>query len=160
MNDLNENENNALIDALKNITDVVSVMSNKLDVLDVEINKIKKQLILLQDKINTTKKKDFSNVELNTDVNSESNVEQSSIEQSGLEQTNDSYKNIDETAISTIGDTEIEQVRKNKAHILVDKLIQKKKEIDNKNEVNEFDEKNTVQQNIVTKRKNKIMRRF
>lgn len=159
MNNLNENENNALIDALKNITDVVSVMSNKLDVLDEEINKMKKQLILFQDKI-TTKTKDFSNVELNTDVNSESNVEQSGLEQSGLEQTNDSDKNIDETAISTIGDTEIEEVRKNKAHILVDKLIQKKKEIEKKNEVNEFDEKNAVQQNIVTKRKNKIMRRF
>ena len=42
MNFASENEYNALIDALKNITDVVSVLTNKINSQEEEILKVKK----------------------------------------------------------------------------------------------------------------------
>ena len=197
MNSINENEYNALIDALKNITDVISVLTIKQNLQEEEINRLKNENFSFEENIqnlkNTIEKIKINglileNVELNTEQdntlieytekltkndyvskinNSATNISESNISGSNKE------TDINFTEATTIRETEIERLRKNKAIQIVDKLIQKKKELVNKEnmQIEENNEDNgepdnmdkdeeMQKQNIILKRKNKIMRRF
>lgn len=195
MNSIDENEYNALIDALKNITDVISVLTIKQNLQEEEINKLKNENFSFKENIqnlkNTIEKIKLNglilhNAELNTeqdntslehkeiltkkDYLSKTNNSVTNISESNLSDT-DRETNIDFTEATTIRDTEIDRLRKNKAIQIVDKLIQKKKELVNKENM-EIEENNAdngepdnkdeeiQKQNIILKRKNKIMRRF
>jgi hypothetical protein len=188
MSNVNENEYNALIDTLKNMADVVLVLSNKLDIQDNEIIKLKHKNLSLEENLNNInnnlqnfklKTINFSNAQLKTE---EEYFEEE--EDKNLPETNNNLKPlIDEynedthnpiiTEPTTIGETDIERVRKYKAIQLVDKLIKKKKEISNLIENNEdkaktkenkenkeSNEQTNNKQVILAKRKNKIMKRF
>jgi hypothetical protein len=205
MNGINENEYNALIDALKNITDVISVLTIKQNLQEEEINKLKNENLLLEENTKNLKNS-IEKIKLNGLLlhNAELNTEQDNISIDHKEiQKNNNYvsknnsvtnisdevlsdinkeNNIDFTEATTIRETEIERLRKNKAIQIVDKLIQKKKELVNKENIqidkNNGDNVNNVKnldngepdnmdkdeeiqkQNIILKRKNKIMRRF
>lgn len=182
MSNIHENEYNALVDALKNMTDIVAVLSNKINVLDDEILKLKKNNLSLEDTVNKINDKvqhfkiksmNFSNIELKTDEeifsDKEKNMEKKTISDKEDEQ-NQYYEENDEqttypiiTDPTTIGETDINNLRKNKAVQIIDKLIQKKKEIANLNQNNDVIDNNEItnnKQNIISKRKNKIMRRF
>jgi hypothetical protein len=205
MNGINENEYNALIDALKNITDVISVLTIKQNLQEEEINKLKNENLLLEENTKNLKNS-IEKIKLNGLLlhNAELNTEQDNISIDHKEiQKNNNYvsknnsvtnisdevlsdinkeNNIDFTEATTIRETEIERLRKNKAIQIVDKLIQKKKELvnkeniqidknngDNVNNVKNFDngepdnmdkDEEIQKQNIILKRKNKIMRRF
>lgn len=195
MNSIDENEYNALIDALKNITDVISVLTIKQNLQEEEINKLKNENFSFKENIqnlkNTIEKIKLNglilhNAELNTeqdntslehkeiltkkDYLSKTNNSVTNISESNLSDT-DRETNIDFTEATTIRDTEIDRLRKNKAIQIVDKLIQKKKELVNKENM-EIEENNAdngepdnkdeeiQKQNIILKRKNKIMKRF
>ncbi len=205
MNGINENEYNALIDALKNITDVISVLTIKQNLQEEEINKLKNENLLLEENTKNLKNS-IEKIKLNGLLlhNAELNTEQDNISIDHKEiQKNNNYvsknnsvtnisdevlsdinkeNNIDFTEATTIRETEIERLRKNKAIQIVDKLIQKKKELvnkeniqidknngDNVNNVNNLDngepdnmdkDEEIQKQNIILKRKNKIMKRF
>lgn len=188
MNGINENEYNALIDALKNITDVISVLTTKQNLQEEEINKLKNENFLFEENIKNLKNS-IEKIKLNGLIlhNAELNTEQdnTSIEHKEIQKNNNSVTNIsdtnketniDFTETTTIRETEIERLRKNKAIQIVDKLIQKKKELVNKEniqidknnadnvndeELDNMDKDEEIQkQNIILKRKNKIMRRF
>lgn len=113
MNFAGESEYNALIDMLKNITDVVSELTIKINSQEDEINKLKELLI---DNKNTSFKinNHISQIELD---NKEEQIK-----------TNDYTQDI-----TTIGDTEIENVKKKKLIQVVDNLIQQKKITENNN---------------------------
>ena len=194
MSVFNENEQNAIIDALKYTSDVVAALTlkindqddeiiylkNKVSLMEVELSKIFKKLTI------TNTKKNYSNIELNTeDVESETglnlqkkikNIEKNE----DLENSDSSVDSNNEIKsknfeITSIGDTEINKLRKLKAGQLVDKLIQKKNEINNiiehkieendNNDNNEIKSENDnnekkIEETVVTRRRNKIMRRF
>jgi len=194
MNSINENEYNALIDALKNITDVISVLTIKQNLQEEEINRLKNENFSFEENIQNLKNSIekikingliLENVELNTEQdntlieyteklkkndyvskinNSTTNTSETNISVSNKE------TNINFTEATTIRETEIERLRKNKAIQIVDKLVQKKKELVNKENMQivenngdngEPDKDEEIQkQNIILKRKNKIMRRF
>lgn len=180
MSNIYENEYNALVDALKNMADIVAVLSNKINGQDDEIIKLKNNNLLLEETVNKIndnmhkikiKTMNFSNIELKTDEEKEYYKEKEYIDDNNQNSENlneeTTYPNITEP--TTIGETDINNIRKNKAIQIVDKLIQKKKEIsnliqnneDNKNIINnEKNINNTEKHNIIIKRKNKIMRRF
>lgn len=190
MNNINNNEYNAIIDTIKNITDVVMVLTTKINSQEDEINKLKKNNLFLEENINKLKKNiqnlkikstSIANAELNTDdenlmteyvndtrdtKNTKNTMDNS--ETHNTQSNSSSETNKIMTDPTTIRDTEIEKLKKNKAIQLVGKLIEKKKEINNliKNkekddeEKNEKDEEVVVKQNVINKRKNKIMRRF
>lgn len=182
MSNINDNEYNALIDALKNMADVVAVLSNKIDTQDNEIFKLKNSNLSLEEKLNDINNKlqnfkikttNFSNIQLKTEEESEQNeqVEKKYDSKQFITDIVEDTHNPIITEPTTIGETDIERVRKYKAIQLVDKLIQKKKEITNlidnygENPINKnnenIDKQDTVnKQVIMAKRKNKIMRRF
>lgn len=185
MSSINDNEYNALIDALKNITDVVSVLTSKINLQEEEIIKLKKNNVSIEENIINLKNK-IQTIHINssklqiTDLNTdeEQNLTKHSEEipkinnNQYIEETNieSDYDNL-LTEPTTIRETEIEKLKKYKAIQIVDKLIQKKKELttQNKDEKNDKDkkvdkddkdDKDDIKQSIVAKRKNKIMRRF
>jgi hypothetical protein len=196
MNFASENEYNALIDALKNITDVVSVLTNKINSQEEEILKVKKNNENLENKItnlktlmqnfkinslkpqnillNTENEQtliEYTN-KINTNETNETNESNEYVEETNDNQS-DSEKHILVTEATTIGETEIENIKKNKAIQIVDKLIQKKKELTNANKIEKDnkekneEKKNDVKKNdekindaTIIRRKNKIMRRF
>jgi hypothetical protein len=174
MSNIYENEYDALVDALKNMADVVAVLSNKINSQDDEILKLKKNNSSLEELVNKINDKmqnlkikstNYSNIELKTDEEKEDTDENKQYS----EHFNDDSTNPIITDPTTIGETDINNLRKNKAIQIVDKLIQKKKEISILIQNNE-DKKiiidkeqnndNTEKLNLITKRKNKIMRRF
>ena len=174
MSNVNENEYNAVIDALRNMTDVVLVLTTKLCMQEDEIIKLKKTNLVLEENINKIndklqnfkiKTKVFSNTSLNTDEEKELSEEKSLSEEKELNENTDNETNeVIITEPTTIGETDIEKARKSKAIQLVDRLIQKKKEITHliNDDKDEKITMNTVPQenNKIMRRKNKVMRRF
>jgi hypothetical protein len=185
MNVLNENEQNAIIDALKYTSDVVSALTLKINNQDEEIIFLKNKVLIMEEEIKkmfqkitilNAKNKQYSNVELKTDDDNTNISDQKTktnksnnqkIESSDIS-TEEKTKNFE---VTSIADTEINNLRKIKAGQLVDKLIQKKNEINNmiekkieqdqtENEpcINEPEKK--VEDTVITRRRNKIMRRF
>lgn len=192
MNVFNENEQNAIIDALKYTSDVVAALTLKINDQDSEIIYLKNRVNLMEVELSkifkkfTTMnvKKNYSNIELNTEeIESETGLQL----QNNLKkiEKNENLENSDGSSndeiksknfeITSIGDTEINKLRKLKAGQLVDKLIQKKNEINNiiehtkeendNNDNNEIKSENDniekkIEETVVTRRRNKIMRRF
>lgn len=197
MNVFNENEQNAMIDALKYTSDVVSALTLKINNQDDEINYLKNKVILIESEVNkilqkltikNIKTKNYSNLELNTEdvesikiipnINDNKNLDFLN-KNKDEENFNDSSNSYNDTKsknfeVTSIGDTEINKLRKLKAGQLVDKLIQKKNEINNiiehKNDDNDSNDSKTptdkqeggkkLEEAVVTRRRNKIMRRF
>jgi hypothetical protein len=124
MNFVGESEYSALIDMLKNITDVVSELTIKINLQEDEINKLKE--IMLNNKNNSFKTNNYN-----------SQAEQYKAEQDKEEQIKTTEYTQD---ITTIGETEIENIKKKKLIQVVDNLIQQKKTIENT--TNNFTNKN------------------
>ena len=204
----NDNQQNALIDALKYTSDVVSELTIKINNQDDDINILKhknnlmeeniKKIFIKLTKLNLNTKK-FSNIELNTDdeeedtinestnkksyvdniqdsndLNNSDNLNSKSINSHNSHNSHESYSNTRSRnfEITSIADTEINKLKKIKVNQLVDKLIQKKKEINNIIETNnenknnsdmikeEEEEEKKTDTILITRRRNKIMRRF
>ena len=197
MNVFNENEQNAMIDALKYTSDVVSELTLKINNQDDEISYLKNKVILIETEVNkilqkltikNIKTKNYSNLELNTEdvestkiipkTNDNKNLDflNKNKDEEDFNDSSNSYNDIKSKnfEVTSIGDTEINKLRKLKAGQLVDKLIQKKNEINNiiehKNDDNDSNDCKTatdkqegekkVEEVVVTRRRNKIMRRF
>ena len=198
----NENQQNALIDALKYTSDIVSALTIKINTQDDDIFFLKNKVNLMEEQVNKILKKltifnanNYSNVELNTEdeqdktnyTNNTNNTNNSNNTNntnnsnntnntdntfdSHDSKTNNSHESNDELKmknfeITSIGDTEINKLKKIKVNQMVDKLIQKKKEINNfiekRLEEKELDikEEKKMDDIVVTRRKNNIMRRF
>ena len=166
INNINENEYSAIIDTLKNITDVVAVLTTKINLLEDEINKININNSLINEKIKNIKvSSNTKNLELESEDDEKINKQSSYNDYTTNNKTETEFI----TEPTTIRETEIERIKKNKAIQLVDKLIQKKKELGNNEDNNENlknnnEENNNVnnlnKQNIITKRKNNFIRRF
>lgn len=129
MNFVGESEYSALIDMLKNITDVVSELTIKINLQEDEINKLKE--IMLNNKNNSFKTNNYN-----------SQTEQYKAEQYKAEQDKEEQIKTTEYTqdITTIGETEIENIKKKKLIQVVDNLIQQKKTIENT--TNNFTNKN------------------
>jgi hypothetical protein len=193
----NDNQQNALIDALKYTSDVVSALTIKINTQDDDIFFLKNKLNLMEEQVNKIFKKltiinanakNYSNVELNTedeqDDNNKTNYKNDSHDSHDSndshdsDDSHDSKKNNSQESndelklknfeITSIGDTDINKFKKIKVNQMVDKLIQKKKEINNFIEKKLEEKKIDVIQEevkkmddvVVTRRRNNIMRRF
>jgi hypothetical protein len=149
-----ENEQNALIDALKYTSDVVSALSIKINIQDEEIAHLKNKLSLIEEqlKINPITEKALDtekNLDASATMNEDSNVKSRNFE------------------VTSVCESEINRLKKEKVGLIVEKLIQKKNEIDvqmqNPNLTTELTEPSTIklpEEIILSRRKNRIMRRF
>jgi hypothetical protein len=210
MNVFNENEQNAMIDALKYTSDVVSALTLKINNQDDEINLLKNKMQIMEEEMLKISqkltminiKKTYSNVKLNTEdsstepvtnitnkkkeknpeLNGSTNYDNSSDSEKSVESENlDTTTNAQgenkskNFSITSIGETEINNLRKIKAGQILDNLIKKKNEIneliehkreapnddpDNENKSDHDKNEKKIDENIVTRRRNKIMRRF
>lgn len=157
MNTQVENEQNALIDALKYTTDVVSALSVKINIQDEEINFLKNKLILIEEQLKINYKLDYQEPPVNV-YKSEEDTD-----------TNTKSKNFE---ITSVRESEINKLKKEKVGSIVEKLIKKKNEINEiikekiNNEENNFDNNEKAEQEIkkpeitIARRKNRLMRKF
>lgn len=161
MNTQVENEQNALIDALKYTTDVVSALSVKINIQDEEINCLKNKLILIEEQLKINYKLYYQEPQvINKTPLNEYNSE---------EDTNTKSKNFE---ITSVRQSEIDKLKKEKVGSIVEKLIKKKNEINEiikekiNNEETKFDNNEKIEQEIkkpeitIARRKNRLMRKF